>query len=199
MDERLLSEALFRAGIVRFGEFTLKDGRLSPFYLDLRRLVSYPETLALVGRVLNAHAADLTYDRIAGLPYAGLPIGVAMSLAGGRPLIYPRKEAKDYGTKKQIEGEFEAGERALVVDDVITSGGAKLEALVPLREAGLVVEDVLVVVDREERGSRVLADAGIRLHSALTVRTLFTHLQASGAVGEQDMRRAIDFVTASGQ
>jgi len=199
MDERSLSEGLFRAGIVRFGDFTLKDGRQSPFYLDLRRLVSYPETLALVGKAMSARAAGLTYHRIAGLPYAGLPIGVAMSLAGGRPLIYPRKEAKDYGTKKLIEGEFKAGERVLVVDDVITSGGAKLEALVPLREAGLVVEDVLVVVDRQERGGRVLADAGIRLHSVLTVRTLFTHLQASGAVGEQDMRRAIDFVTASGQ
>ena len=112
--------------MVRFGDFTLKDGRRSPFYLDMRVLVSHPVALARVGRAMLQRAEGLRFDRIAGLPYAGLPIAVAMSLIGERPMIYARKEAKQYGTKKLIEGEYRAGERALMVDDVVTSGGAKL-------------------------------------------------------------------------
>ena len=108
-------------------------------------------------------------------------------------MIYARKEAKDYGTKRLIEGEFAAGERALMVDDVVTSGGAKLEAIAPFRDAGLVVEDVLVVVDREDRGAAVLADAGLRLHSVLKVRALLGHLRDRGAVSAAELDRALDF------
>ena len=195
--ERELSALLHGIGGVRFGEFTLKDGRSSPFYLDLRVLVSHPDALTRVARAMLRRAADLSYDRIAGLPYAGLPIAVAMSLIAERPLIYARKEAKTYGTKRMIEGEFTAGERALLVDDVITSGGAKLEAAAPFRAAGLIVEDVLVVIDRAERGAEALAGAGLRLHSVLTVHTLLGHLRASGAVSEADLARATDFLRAA--
>ena len=122
---RELSRELYRIGAVRFGSFTLKDGRESPFYLDLRILVSHSTTLARVGRALAKRAEALSYDRIAGIPYAGLPIAVAMALVAQQPIVYPRKEAKDYGTKKAVEGEFAFGETALVVDDVITSGLAR--------------------------------------------------------------------------
>jgi uridine monophosphate synthetase len=196
--ERELSELLYRIGAVRFGSFVLKDGRTSPFYLDLRVLVSQPNALARIGRALVRRAEGLVFDRIAGIPYAGLPLGVAMSLIGGRPLVYPRKEAKQYGTQRLVEGEFHAGERALVVDDVITSGGAKLEAIEPLRAAGLVVEDVLVVVDREERGAESLAQAGLRLHSVLKVKTLLRCLLESGTVAADDAARAEEFLGGGG-
>ncbi len=192
--ERNLSELLYRIGAVRFGEFTLRDGRVSPFYLDLRILIAHPSALARVGRALARRARGLRCDRIAAIPYAGLPIGVAMSLISSWPLIYTRKEAKGHGTRQLIEGEFHPGERALVVDDVITSGSAKLEAIAPLRAAGLTVEDVLVVVDREDRGAAVLADAGLRLHSVLKVRVLLDHLRTAGAVSESDWRRSRDFL-----
>jgi uridine monophosphate synthetase len=158
--ERELSELLYRIGVVRFGEFTLKDGRSSPIYLDLRVLVSHPQALARVARAMVQRAATLQYDRIAGIPYAGLPIAVAMSLVAEQPMVYARKEAKSYGTKRMIEGEYRPGDRALLIDDVITSGGAKLEAAAPFKEAGFVVEDVLVVVDREQEGAAVLAGPG---------------------------------------
>lgn len=194
--ERELSELLHRIGVVRFGEFTLKDGRRSPFYLDMRVLVSHPAALARVARAMLQRAEGLRFDRIAGLPYAGLPIAVAMSLIGERPMIYVRKEAKSYGTRQLIEGEYRAGERALMVDDVVTSGGAKLEAVEPFRAAGLVVEDVLVIVDRSDGGVASLAAAGLRLHSVLHVRALLAQLRTQGVVPAADIDRALDFLSS---
>lgn len=195
--ERELSALFYRIGVVRFGDFTLKDGRQSPFYLDLRVLISFPDALARVGRAMLQRAAGLQYDRIAGIPYAGLPIAVAMALMSERPMIYARKEAKSYGTKRLIEGEYRAGERALLVDDVITSGGAKLEAAAPFQEAGLVVEDVLVVVDREETGAAALAAANLQLHSVLKVRALLRHLRSAEDARAADIDRAMAFLDHS--
>ena len=192
---RELSVMLYRIGAVRFGTFTLKDGRQSPFYLDLRVVISHPTALARLARAMLQRVAGLSYDRIAGIPYAGLPIAVAMSLIGERAMIYARKEAKHYGTERMVEGEYRAGERALLVDDVITSGGAKLEAAVPFRAAGLVVEDVLVAVDRSDgRGAADLAAAGLRVHSVLNARDLFGHLGEQGLVSAAEIARASDFL-----
>jgi uridine monophosphate synthetase len=190
-----LSVLLYRIGAVRFGDFTLKDGRHSPFYLDLRVIVSHPTALARVARAMLQRAAGLTYERIAGIPYAGLPIAVAMSLVGERAMIYTRKEAKSHGTQRMVEGEYRIGERALLVDDVITGGGAKLEALVPFRDAGLVVEDALVVIDRSQgRGAAELAAAGLHLHSVLDARGLLGHLGEQGVVSAADIARATEFL-----
>lgn len=194
---RELSRELFRIGAIRFGSFVLKDGRESPFYLDLRILVSYPTSLARVGRALARRAEALRYDRIAGIPYAGLPIAVAMSLVNQRPIVYPRKEAKSYGTRKAIEGEFAEGETALVVDDVITSGGAKLEAIEQLRSAGLRVDDVLVVVDRSRRHGNPLASAGLRLHSVLRVEPLLGSLRDEGLIDRVGHDRSLEFLAAA--
>ncbi len=191
---RELSRELHRIGAVRFGAFTLKDGRESPFYLDLRILVSHPTTLARVGRALAKRAAELSYDRIAGIPYAGLPIAVAMALVAERPIVYPRKEAKEYGTKKAVEGEFAAGEVALVVDDVITSGGAKLEAIAQLREVGLVVEDVLVVVDRSDPENNPIVAAGLHLHSVLRIEPMLQSLLEDGSIDRASHDRSLDFL-----
>lgn len=160
-----LAEILSASECVRFGEFTLKSGKKSPIYLDLRRLVSHPEMLARAASAYVEMLRRLRFDRIAGLPYAALPIATAISLQAGWPMIYPRKEAKEYGTRAQIEGDYQEGERVVMIDDVVTTGGAKLEALEKLRGAGLVVEDLVVLVDRESGGGESLRDAGVWLHA----------------------------------
>jgi uridine monophosphate synthetase len=185
---------LQRIGAIRFGDFVLKDGQHSPIYVDLRVLIAAPMVLRQVAVAMLQRAATLPYDCLAGIPYAGLPLAVAMSLESGRPLVYARKEAKAYGTGRLVEGVFERGERALVIDDVITTGGAKLEAIAPLRDAGLVVEDVLVVVDREQSGAETLAQAGLRLHSVMKLTALLETLHAAGTVTQADLRRALDFI-----
>jgi uridine monophosphate synthetase len=195
--QRELSELLHRIGAVRFGSFVLKDGRTSPFYLDLRVLISHPNALARVARALVQRAETLKFDRIAGIPYAGLPLAIGMALIAERPVVYARKESKTYGTQRLVEGEFSPGERALVIDDVITSGGAKLEAIAPLREAGLVVEDVLVVVDREDRGGEILAREGLRLHSVVKVRSVLRHRADSRIFSRDEVAAAEKFLSGA--
>lgn len=189
-----LASELHRIGAIRFGDFVLKDGRQSPFYVDLRVLIAHPDVLRRVASAMLERTANVAYDCIAGIPYAGLPLAVAMSLESGRPLVYPRKEAKSYGTKKLVEGVFQEGDRALVVDDVITTGGAKLEAIAPLRDVGLVVSDVVVVVDREQSGAESLAAAGLRLHSVGKISSLLVALHESGAISNDDHQRALAFL-----
>jgi uridine monophosphate synthetase len=177
-----LASALFDIGCVKFGQFKLKSGLISPIYIDLRLLVTHPRVLRMVGEAMadKTRALGLVYNRLVALPYAGLPIGVAVSLALDAPMIYPRKEAKDYGTAKLIEGEFHIGEIALMVDDVITNGGAKIDALKPLHDAGLLVKDLIVLIDREQGGAAELAARGVRLHTVMTLGEALGALEATG-------------------
>jgi uridine monophosphate synthetase len=169
VDKQALIADLHAAGVVETGEFTLKSGAVSPVYIDLRRLVAYPRLLARVAAAYAEAAGRLQFDVLAALPYAAMPIGTALSLHMDRPMVYPRKERKGYGTDKIVEGIFEAGATALVIDDVVTDGGAKLEGIHALEEAGLIVRDVLVLVDREAGGNEALAASGYELHSLLTL------------------------------
>jgi uridine monophosphate synthetase len=177
-----LAEGLLAAGCVQFGQFTLKSGLQSPIYIDLRRLIAYP---GLLGDVAEAYAAilqNLAFDRLAAVPYAALPIATAISLQTGWPMLYPRKESKSYGTQAEIEGVFMAGERVVVIDDLATTGGSKFEAIQKLSKAGLVVEDVVVLIDRQSGAREALTRAGFRMHAVVTLTELLDHWERAERV-----------------
>jgi uridine monophosphate synthetase len=177
-----LANGLLEAGCIKFGEFTLKSGLKSPIYIDLRQIITYPKLLEQIAAAYLSILRSLSFVRIAGLPYAAIPIATAISLQGNYPMIYPRKEVKEYGTKAEIEGEYHAGETVVVIDDLATTGGSKFEAIEKLTAAGLKVKDVVVLIDRQSGAKESLEQAGFRLHAVLTIAQLLDYWEQNGKV-----------------
>lgn len=190
-----LADGLLAAGCIKFGLFTLKSGLQSPIYIDLRQVISYPQLLAQIGQAYLPLIRDLQFDRLAGLPYAALPIATAVSLAGNYPMIYPRKEAKAYGTKAEIEGEYHPGETALIIDDLATTGGSKFEAIERLTAAGLLVRDVVVLIDRQSGARQALERAGLRLHAVLTISEMLDDWEANNKVPAEKIAATREFLS----
>jgi orotate phosphoribosyltransferase len=147
------------------GDFVLRSGRRSRYYLDKYRFETRPDILAaLADRIAAAVAEhDAAAVRLAGPELGAVALAAAGSLASGLPFVIVRKAAKDYGTSNRLEGAYDDGDRVCLVEDVVTSGGALLEAVEALRNAGLVVETAVCVVDREEGGGDALAAQSVRL------------------------------------
>ena len=125
-----------------------------------------------MARVYASLLQTIEYDRIAAIPLAALPIGTAVSLETGQPLIYPRGAPKTYGAGARVEGGYEQGDRVVLLDDVITSATSKLEALDVLQGEGLEVTDLVVLVDRQAGGREQLESRGLRVHSWATLQEL---------------------------
>jgi uridine monophosphate synthetase len=176
--------SLYEAGCVKFGEFTLASGKTSPIYVDLRRVISFPEVFRRVVAAYVDMVNDLTFDHIAAVPYAALPAAAAVALQLDRPMIYPRKEVKTHGTGQAIEGAFEPGQVAVAIEDVITSGGSIVTAIQTMHDAGLTVEDVVVLVDREQGGRAALEEKGLRLHTVLTISQILDTLRDENRISD---------------
>jgi orotate phosphoribosyltransferase len=166
--------AALRAHAYLEGDFVLRSGRRSRYYLDKYRFETRPDLLGPLGGLIAATAREHEPGavRLAGPELGAVALAAAASLESGLPFLIVRKEAKEYGTANRLEGVFETGERVCLVEDVVTSAGAALEAVEALREAGLEVETAICVLDREEGGAEALSKKGVRLQALFTASEL---------------------------
>jgi uridine monophosphate synthetase len=184
----------YELGIIKFGEFTLKSGILSPFYVDLRPLASSPELLSELSQLLLAMLKDCRQELICGVPYAALPMATAMSLESKVPLIIKRKESKNYGTKKILEGIFTEGQRCVLVEDVITSGKSLLETIEEVEKEGLEVKDIVVVLDRQQGGKELLENKGYNVHTLFSIENVIDILYNHNFLHQSEVIKIKDFL-----
>lgn len=185
---------LHRIGALKFGTFKLKSGATSPFYIDLRSIISYPGVIKNIVALLKTELSDKKFDVITGIPYTALPLAAQVSVELDVPLVYQRKEAKAYGTGKLIEGHFKEGQTCLIIDDLITTGESKFEAADGMIQAGLKVKDFVCLIDRSFNGSKVLKKKGYDLHSIITVEDMLAVLGAEGKLDDELARKVREFV-----
>ena len=180
-----LTQALYHIGAIQFGEFTLKSGQTSSIYINLRKIISYPQILRDVAAAMWNKVGGSQFDVVCGVPYTALPIATCMSLDHNIPMVMRRKEKKDYGTKQLIEGDFNAGQRCLIIEDVITTGGSIIETAADLKAADLVINDVVVLIDREQ-GGRENLEKHFKVHSILTISEILSSLLAGTAISAEE-------------
>lgn len=169
--------ALLKEHALQFGTFTLASGKTASFYLDCRKLTLHPQGANQIGAGMLELLNENMPDAVGGMAIGADPISAAtITLAGQRDLpllaFIVRKEAKQHGTGRQVEGPVQAGMSAVIVEDVVTSGGSALKAVEAVREFGLKVDKILAVVDRLEGGREAVEAAGLQLETLVTVRDL---------------------------
>jgi uridine monophosphate synthetase len=184
---------LFKIGAVKFGEFRLKSGLISPFYFDLRLIVSYPDLMDKIAIELCKQIKSLKFNLITGIPYTALPIATLVSSKLNIPLVYIRKEKKIYGTSQKIEGRYNTGETVLVIDDLITTGSSKVETIDGFESAGLKVTDISVAIDRSIDGSDFLAKNNVKLHSLITLDDIIKILLEDESISNSQVNQIIKF------
>ncbi|MBP5685708.1 MAG: orotate phosphoribosyltransferase [Candidatus Methanomethylophilaceae archaeon] len=162
-----LTTALRDCGALQFGDFTLASGAKSEYYIDIKKASTNPQVLYMISSLISEKMQDenLRPDRIAGVVLGSVPLAAALSLATGIPYVMVRKEKKDHGTGKLIEGDLNPGDKVLVVEDVVTTAGSSIAAIKTLRENGAVVDTAMSVIDRESGGEENYAEIGVKFLS----------------------------------
>ncbi len=160
--EELLIQ-LYKIGVIRFGEFILKSGKKSPIYVDMRKVVSYPEIMEALTYVMWEKIQEKPFDLLCGVPYGAVPLTTALSLYSHKQMIMLRKEVKEHGTKQSVEGAWQRGDQVLLVEDVTTTGGSVLQSALVLEEHGLRAQNAVVFLDRDQGACETLFAQGIVL------------------------------------
>jgi uridine monophosphate synthetase len=180
---------LFAKQMIKFGEFTLKSGKPSYIYADIRSVISQPKLFRWVCELLASKLTMLKFDFICGVPYSALTFASAISYANQMPQLLTRKEAKTYGTKKMVEGSFTPGQTVVILEDVVTTGSSVLSTIALLQEQGLVVKDVVCLIERNQGGREQLLAQGYSLTSVLDlyqiIDILFNSNKITAAMKEQ--------------
>jgi orotate phosphoribosyltransferase len=188
-----LAASLYQIGVIQFGEFTLKSGQTSSIYINLRKIISYPDILRQVAELMWDAVQQSQFELVCGVPYTALPIATCLSLNHNIPMVMRRKEKKDYGTKQLIEGEFKQEQPCLIIEDVITTGGSIIETATDLQAAGLVITDTVVLIDREQGGRQNL-EKHFNVHSILTISEILHALLGSGKVSQNEQQIIEKFI-----
>lgn len=200
-----LAKALWDLGAVQFGDFTIgRTTQHSPVYVNLRLLISNPRALARAAKVMHEEVQTLqgrlhnplkSFQRVCGIPFGGLHLATAFALRSQTPMVYVHPAKERNGNRVWVEGKYEEGERVLLLDDLVTSGGGILETATFLRtNAGLQVSDALVLLDRQEGARERLRERGYNLASILGLEAMLNYLMASGRIEEADYRRSIEYI-----
>jgi len=186
---------LLRTGSLKFGTFKLASGILSPYYVDLRLIPSYPEafqqTIEMYRSVIEPDLVKRVH-RLAGIPTAGIAYAAVIALNLTKPLLYVRKEQKEHGREKRVEGLLQPGDKVLVLDDVVTTGKSLLEAAEAIRAEGGIVDDTVVLLDRQQGAGANLQKERVKLHAFTTMRRIGDKLLDLGTIDEGQHKEIIN-------
>ena len=167
-----VADALRESDAVLRGEFELSSGKKSDYYIDKYVFETDPDALRVVGSAIAEKVRETGADRIGAVALGGVPLAAVASVESGVPYVIARKEAKDYGTANAVEGTLKQGDEVVVVEDIVTTGASAVEAVEKLRAAGATVNDIVVVVDRQEGGREKVEGAGLKMHALTTAEEL---------------------------
>jgi len=187
-----LCRVLHKIGALKFGVFKLTSGRTSPYYIDLRIVPSFPDAFNRVCdvyvKLIKKELGEEGFDRIAGIPTAGIPFASLMAYQLRKPFLYIRQRTRLHGRERGVEGIIMPGDRVLLVDDLITTGGSLRKAARAIRAEGGIVNNALVLLDREEGGKQRLAEDNISLHYLLTASEAAKRLYEVGAIDDEQLK-----------
>ncbi len=184
---------LHQNGALKFRDFTLSSGKSSSYYVDLRLVSSFPHTFRKMIKSLQDLISEEigfdNFDCFASVPTGGLVIASALAMETVKPLIYVRTKPKEHGTTKSIEGKIEQGMKVLMIDDVATTGGSKINSIKILKEAGAVVTDAYVIMNRLEGADKMLESEGVKIHQLTDIIEITKSLQESNLVGNEVLEK----------